>query len=46
MWSISMVPFEGKPVNLPSIEAILRKVKIPVQLSGGIRDLATIEGVA
>jgi phosphoribosylformimino-5-aminoimidazole carboxamide ribotide isomerase len=35
--------FEGKPVNGVAVEAILKTVSIPVQLSGGIRDLATIE---
>jgi phosphoribosylformimino-5-aminoimidazole carboxamide ribotide isomerase len=35
--------FEGKPVNADAVEAILKDVKIPVQLGGGIRDLATIE---
>jgi phosphoribosylformimino-5-aminoimidazole carboxamide ribotide isomerase len=35
--------FAGKPVNAPAVEAILRAVCIPVQLGGGIRDLATVE---
>lgn len=35
--------FEGKPVNGHAVEAILKEIKIPVQLGGGIRDLATIE---
>jgi phosphoribosylformimino-5-aminoimidazole carboxamide ribotide isomerase len=35
--------FAGKPVNASAVEAILRAVSIPVQLGGGIRDLATIE---
>jgi phosphoribosylformimino-5-aminoimidazole carboxamide ribotide isomerase len=35
--------FAGKPVNTPAVEAILRAVQMPVQLGGGIRDLATIE---
>jgi phosphoribosylformimino-5-aminoimidazole carboxamide ribotide isomerase len=35
--------FAGKPVNGPAVEAILGAVTIPVQLGGGIRDLATIE---
>ena len=35
--------FAGKPANAPAVEAILRAVKMPVQLGGGIRDLATIE---
>lgn len=35
--------FAGKPVNSAAVEAILRSVKMPVQLGGGIRDLETIE---
>ena len=35
--------FAGKPVNGAAVEAILKAVKIPVQLGGGIRDMATIE---
>ncbi len=35
--------FAGKPVNGPAVEAILAAIKIPVQLGGGIRDLATID---
>lgn len=35
--------FDGHPVNRAAVEAILKNVKIPVQLSGGIRDLQTIE---
>ena len=35
--------FAGRPVNAPAVEAILRAVKLPVQLGGGIRDMATIE---
>ena len=35
--------FAGKPVNAHAVEAILKAVKMPVQLGGGIRDLATIE---
>src|SRR6185312_7876894 len=35
--------FEGRSVNTSEVEAILKKVKIPVQLSGGIRDMKTIE---
>ena len=35
--------FAGKPVNRAAVEAILATVKIPCQLGGGIRDLATIE---
>jgi phosphoribosylformimino-5-aminoimidazole carboxamide ribotide isomerase len=35
--------FEGKPVNGAAVDAILKRVKMPVQLGGGIRDMATIE---
>jgi phosphoribosylformimino-5-aminoimidazole carboxamide ribotide isomerase len=35
--------FAGKPVNAAAVRAILMAVDIPVQLGGGIRDLATIE---
>ena len=35
--------FAGHPVNGGVVEAILKAVKIPVQLGGGIRDIATIE---
>ena len=35
--------FAGKPVNGAAVEAILAAVDMPVQLGGGIRDLATIE---
>jgi phosphoribosylformimino-5-aminoimidazole carboxamide ribotide isomerase len=35
--------FAGKPRNAASVEAILAAVAIPVQLGGGIRDLATLE---
>lgn len=34
--------FAGRPVNAAAVEAILKRVSIPVQLGGGIRDLATI----
>jgi phosphoribosylformimino-5-aminoimidazole carboxamide ribotide isomerase len=33
----------GKPVNVPAIESILRSVRTPIQLGGGIRDRATVE---
>ena len=36
--------FAGKPMNAGAVEDILRAVKIPVQLGGGIRDLETVEG--
>jgi phosphoribosylformimino-5-aminoimidazole carboxamide ribotide isomerase len=35
--------FAGKPVNAPAVRAILAAVTVPVQLGGGIRDLAGIE---
>jgi phosphoribosylformimino-5-aminoimidazole carboxamide ribotide isomerase len=35
--------FAGKPINARAVEAMLRTITIPVQLGGGIRDLATIE---
>jgi phosphoribosylformimino-5-aminoimidazole carboxamide ribotide isomerase len=36
--------FAGKPMNAAAVERILAAVRIPVQLGGGIRDRATIEG--
>ncbi|AVT79193.1 1-(5-phosphoribosyl)-5-[(5-phosphoribosylamino)methylideneamino]imidazole-4-carboxamide isomerase [Rhodopseudomonas palustris] len=35
--------FAGKPMNAHAVEAMLKVVKMPVQLGGGIRDLKTIE---
>ena len=36
--------FEGEPVNGAAIEAIVDAVPdLPVQIGGGIRDMATIE---
>jgi phosphoribosylformimino-5-aminoimidazole carboxamide ribotide isomerase len=35
--------FAGKPVNASAVEAILDRIKVPAQLGGGIRDMATIE---
>lgn len=35
--------FAGKPQNAQAVEAILKTVKMPVQLGGGIRDMATLE---
>jgi phosphoribosylformimino-5-aminoimidazole carboxamide ribotide isomerase len=35
--------FAGKPVNVLAVAAIVKAVKIPVQLGGGIRNLATVE---
>ena len=34
--------FAGRPVNGAAIDAILAAVRLPVQLGGGIRDLATV----
>ena len=36
--------FAGKPVNARAVEKILATVKMPVQLGGGVRDMATVEG--
>ncbi len=36
--------FAGKPVNAGAVEKILRAIKIPVQLGGGVRDMNTVEG--
>jgi phosphoribosylformimino-5-aminoimidazole carboxamide ribotide isomerase len=36
--------FAGKPVNAAAVERILGSVGIPIQLGGGIRDMATIAG--
>jgi phosphoribosylformimino-5-aminoimidazole carboxamide ribotide isomerase len=36
--------FAGRPMNAQAVEAIVAAVKIPVQLGGGIRDRATIDG--
>ena len=35
--------FAGKPMNAAAVEAILGRVRFPVQLGGGIRDMATVE---
>lgn len=35
--------FAGEPVNAAPVEAILKSCKVPAQLGGGIRDMATIE---
>jgi phosphoribosylformimino-5-aminoimidazole carboxamide ribotide isomerase len=35
--------FAGRPMNAGAVDRILEAVGIPVQLGGGIRDLATIE---
>ncbi|MBY0407029.1 MAG: 1-(5-phosphoribosyl)-5-[(5-phosphoribosylamino)methylideneamino]imidazole-4-carboxamide isomerase [Rickettsiales bacterium] len=36
--------FEGKPVNESAVKSILSRVKMPVQLGGGIRDMNMIAG--
>ncbi|MGO4706556.1 1-(5-phosphoribosyl)-5-[(5-phosphoribosylamino)methylideneamino]imidazole-4-carboxamide isomerase [Microvirga sp. 2MCAF38] len=36
--------FAGKPMNAAAVEGILKRIKIPVQLGGGIRDMKTVEG--
>ncbi|HVY12260.1 MAG TPA: 1-(5-phosphoribosyl)-5-[(5-phosphoribosylamino)methylideneamino]imidazole-4-carboxamide isomerase [Alphaproteobacteria bacterium] len=35
--------FEGKPINADAVESILKIIKMPVQLGGGIRNMETIE---
>lgn len=35
--------FAGRPVNASAVEALLKVIRMPVQLGGGIRDLATVE---
>ncbi|MDG1183652.1 MAG: 1-(5-phosphoribosyl)-5-[(5-phosphoribosylamino)methylideneamino]imidazole-4-carboxamide isomerase [Tateyamaria sp.] len=35
--------FAGTPVNAAAVEAIVAACKVPAQLGGGIRDMATIE---
>ena len=35
--------FAGKPVNAEAVEGILATVDVPVQLGGGIREMATID---
>ena len=35
--------FEGRSVNAAAVEAILAAVDLPVQLGGGIRDMAAVE---
>ncbi|HEU0070660.1 MAG TPA: 1-(5-phosphoribosyl)-5-[(5-phosphoribosylamino)methylideneamino]imidazole-4-carboxamide isomerase [Alphaproteobacteria bacterium] len=34
---------KGKPINEDAVATILKSIKLPVQLGGGIRDLETIE---
>jgi phosphoribosylformimino-5-aminoimidazole carboxamide ribotide isomerase len=35
--------FAGRPANREAVEAVLHRVRLPLQLGGGIRDLATVE---
>ncbi|WP_118134205.1 1-(5-phosphoribosyl)-5-[(5-phosphoribosylamino)methylideneamino]imidazole-4-carboxamide isomerase [Oceanicella sp. SM1341] len=35
--------FAGEPVNAAAVEGILERCRVPAQLGGGIRDMATIE---
>ncbi len=35
--------FEGKPVNGRAVEAVRAATEVPIQLGGGIRDMATVE---
>ena len=35
--------FAGKPVNAAAVERILETVGLPIQLGGGVRDMATVE---
>lgn len=35
--------FAGKPVNAAAVEAIVGAVNLPIQLGGGIRDMAMVE---
>jgi phosphoribosylformimino-5-aminoimidazole carboxamide ribotide isomerase len=36
--------FAGKPMNAAAVDRILEAVSIPLQLGGGIRDAATVDG--
>ncbi|MDX2143746.1 MAG: 1-(5-phosphoribosyl)-5-[(5-phosphoribosylamino)methylideneamino]imidazole-4-carboxamide isomerase [Rhodospirillaceae bacterium] len=35
--------FAGRPLNAPAVTAVVNAAKVPLQLGGGIRDMATIE---
>ncbi len=35
--------FEGKPVNEKAVNSILNAISIPIELGGGIRDMATVD---
>lgn len=36
--------FAGKPVNADVVRTIVARIRIPIQLGGGIRDMKTVEG--
>ena len=36
--------FAGKPMNAAAVERIVQSISIPLQLGGGIRDTATVDG--
>ncbi|HEX2556331.1 MAG TPA: 1-(5-phosphoribosyl)-5-[(5-phosphoribosylamino)methylideneamino]imidazole-4-carboxamide isomerase [Microvirga sp.] len=36
--------FAGQPMNAAAVDGILARVRVPVQLGGGIRDMKTVEG--
>jgi phosphoribosylformimino-5-aminoimidazole carboxamide ribotide isomerase len=36
--------FAGKPMNARAVEEILKSIRLPIQLGGGIREMRTIEG--
>ncbi len=36
--------FAGRPANAGAVRAVLAAVRLPVQLGGGVRDMATLEG--
>jgi phosphoribosylformimino-5-aminoimidazole carboxamide ribotide isomerase len=38
--------FAGRPANAEAVTAILAATRCPVQLGGGIRDMATVEAAA
>jgi phosphoribosylformimino-5-aminoimidazole carboxamide ribotide isomerase len=35
--------FAGKPVNAEAVRAIVKRINLPIQLGGGIRDIRTVE---
>lgn len=36
--------FAGQPVNADAVRAVVKRIKMPIQLGGGIRDMKTVEG--